>query len=168
MVWKVTDFGLASQTTASRTWDLLAAMPMNGCRAPEWASTGNLTDKVDIWNMGLVLYELVFDEPPFRNDLSVYQYYKENATLVKSPNEMSDFGNDSDKMHLSDVLSGLLAKEPSKRPTAFDVGQLFLSYSANEQTGGDTLAQLPESEPVIRRGAYNLILLILTKQHHNG
>ena len=44
-------------------------------RSPELVKDGIYTNKVDIWAMGCIFYEIIFRHKAFRNDNAVYDYY---------------------------------------------------------------------------------------------
>ena len=78
-VWKLADFGLTvegSSRTKAYTRD---ARGTEGYRAPELLSAAHsnpvgYTNKVDIWAMGCILYELATGEAAFVTDYAVYEY----------------------------------------------------------------------------------------------
>ena len=78
--------------------------------APEVIASEYQDDKVDIWCMGVLLYELVHKRPPFtgRNIIQMYQEFK-NKKFTFRENIPLDFKK---------IIELCLKFEPSKRPTA--------------------------------------------------
>ena len=111
----MSDFGIASKSTASRLCDPTNTRPMEGGRPPEYAFSSINTNKVDIWSMGCILYELVANQPAFRDDVAVYKHYFRNQTV--NFNVHNEFEED-DKDTISMTLRRMLNKEPSERPPA--------------------------------------------------
>jgi serine/threonine protein kinase len=69
-VWKVADFGLTSQGTSQSLHYTEFARGTSGYRAPELLlqDTAVYNNKVDIWALGCILFELVVGTKPFTTD----------------------------------------------------------------------------------------------------
>jgi len=79
-----------------------------GYRAPELLNPGVYNEKVDIWALGCILYELVKQLPIFDSDSAVYDYSQHPESLGEIP-----FGGE---------LVGLMLQiEPDKRPSASEI-----------------------------------------------
>ena len=96
--WKVTDFGISTIGTAKR---LIATKDGRGTpsyRAPEIlfseASIPSYTNKVDIWGLGTILYELCTGKRAFPTDYHVMDYFR---------NGESPHVSLSDNPHLKDI-----------------------------------------------------------------
>ncbi|CAD6210312.1 unnamed protein product [Miscanthus lutarioriparius] len=61
---KVADFGLAKLTTDTNTHVSTRVMGTFGYLAPEYASSGKLTDKSDVFSFGVMLLELITGKRP--------------------------------------------------------------------------------------------------------
>jgi serine/threonine protein kinase len=75
--WKLVDFGLTCEVTSKTLQSTEFANGTPGYRAPELLNEEKYTynDKVDIWAMGCILYELVVGKKLFPSDLTVLEHY---------------------------------------------------------------------------------------------
>ncbi|OQR80546.1 kinase, partial [Thraustotheca clavata] len=103
---KLCDFGFARAISAdTNVLTSIKGTPLY--MAPELVKEQPYNHTVDLWSLGVILYELATGQPPFYTDKIVtliQLIVKEN---VKYPNTMS--------AEFKDFLSGLLQKDPSKR-----------------------------------------------------
>ncbi|XP_020585731.1 proline-rich receptor-like protein kinase PERK1 [Phalaenopsis equestris] len=67
---KVSDFGLAKIASETNTHVSTRVMGTFGYLAPEYASTGKLTDKSDVFSFGVMLLELITGRQPFDSNQS--------------------------------------------------------------------------------------------------
>jgi len=77
--WKIADFGLTVEGSSSIAQTTNYSRGTSGYRAPELLSEGTMsairyTNKVDIFAIGCILFELVFRTKAFREDFAVLQY----------------------------------------------------------------------------------------------
>ena len=89
--------------------------------------------------MGLVLYELVVNEPAFINDAAVYEYYQKHDSLVLEVNSILDFGESADRTRLLTALCGMLHRESSERPSASELYDMFSTYLENTPAQHESL-----------------------------
>ena len=83
-MWKITDFGLASEDSSRRDVTGQFASDSGSYRAPELLQEifqhqegpSVCDDKVDIWALGCIIYELLTYDRAFYNDSSVLEYAK--------------------------------------------------------------------------------------------
>ncbi|CAH9079849.1 unnamed protein product [Cuscuta europaea] len=68
---KVADFGLAKLTSDANTHVSTRVMGSFGYLAPEYASSGKLTEKSDVFSYGVVLLELITGRRPFDSSQTV-------------------------------------------------------------------------------------------------
>jgi serine/threonine protein kinase len=69
--WKITDFGLTYEGTSKQI--VRDARGTRGYRAPELVDaiqngTHNYNRKVDMWSLGCIFYELIFNKKTFSSD----------------------------------------------------------------------------------------------------
>lgn len=67
---KVADFGLAKSASETNTHVSTRVMGTFGYLAPEYASSGKLTDKSDVFSFGVMLLELITGRRPFDSSQS--------------------------------------------------------------------------------------------------
>lgn len=74
-MWKITDFGLASEGTSKAVHTTKYSRGTPCYRAPELVRDEPFFNrKVDIWSIGCILYELLEGSKVFGNDFEVLQY----------------------------------------------------------------------------------------------
>src|SRR5688500_10726200 len=108
---KILDFGLAKlqgQTALTRTGTTLGTVAY---MAPEQVS-GELTDaRADVWALGVVLYELVTGQRPFRGDRDAAVL---NAILTVTPQPLETLCPDAPP-DLRRIVTRALSKNPASR-----------------------------------------------------
>jgi serine/threonine protein kinase len=142
--WKVADFGLTMEGSSKGiTTDHARGTPCY--RAPElvnFSGKSHFTNKVDIWAIGCIQYELLFRKKAFPNDFSVHEYRLKHKVFKSRFNIPKDAAGvlteHLTKAFLSDVLPQMLEIDASQRPSAKILCALFsnLLDSTNNSTGG--------------------------------
>jgi len=117
---RLADFGWATHVTSSRS--SLAGTPMYV--APEMVSSTPYDYRVDIWSIGVVLFELLTGDLPFFDEDEDQMYDQISRKEVTFPSHR----------HLSseakDLISRTLQKSPDNRPTLEEIREhpLFQKY----------------------------------------
>ena len=108
--WKIADFGLTCEGTSKHLRTTTAARGTAGYRAPELLrdERAGYNNKVDIWSIGCILYELASGRKLFDSDWRVHEYYRSKEQL---------FFGDLDSTVLATV-DKTLSKDPSLRINA--------------------------------------------------
>lgn len=123
-VWKLTDFGISAQATSgtvSTEW----SRGTQGYRAPELLQeNAKFSNRVDMWALGSVVYELAVGTRVFSDDWAVGDHYRGSPIQIEV-HMSSDFW----RHHSTEVVKDLLNKEWNKRPRASEVSKQFSSYS---------------------------------------
>jgi len=128
----VGDFGLTSEGTSTQNITTAYARGTPGYRAPELlGSKAVYNQKVDIWSMGCILYELAVCQKLFDDDFHVH-------SLLWSKWEMVvPFDNRFDE-HAKQIITknviAMLQVEASLRPTAKEVLEEFSRHCQFMQT----------------------------------
>ena len=117
-VWKVADFGLTVEATSKQLHTTRSSKGTSSYRAPELVrehGPGTFNNKVDIWALGCIIFEIVFRKKAFSSDFAVYQYAGTNGECFKIPDTTA---MSIDLTLVSEVIKDLLAIDPSDRPSA--------------------------------------------------
>ncbi|RQM21877.1 hypothetical protein B5M09_001198 [Aphanomyces astaci] len=105
---KLCDFGFARAISAdTNVLTSIKGTPLY--MAPELVKEQPYNHTVDLWSLGVILYELAVGRPPFYTDKIVSLIQLIVNENVKYPETMSD--------EFKSFLSGLLQKDPAKRMT---------------------------------------------------
>lgn len=109
-VLKITDFGLSRVVHPGEFADLVCGTPFY--MAPEVMQFQKYDNKVDMWSIGVIFFELLNGYPPFcgRNNVQLLQNIKSSASLPFSELILPSLHSDS-----IDMCTRLLCKNPVKR-----------------------------------------------------
>ena len=161
-MWKITDFGLVAQGTSKTLRGSTGGRGTTGYRAPELLGqyTPQFNNKVDIWSIGCIVYELAARHKAFADDVSVFRYSLGGITLSPIFNETFD---NVTAAAIDKIIRDILQIDPSLRPTAAtllaDIGELLQKldeptqcnvkideeFSENIQRGSTPTKQSPPS-----------------------
>jgi serine/threonine protein kinase len=114
--WKLADFGICSEATSKGERITTSRRGTPAYRAPELLrENATFTNKVDIWNLGCVLFELVQLHPPFTSDWGVQQYDRgtENLKIDISLASKHQIG-------VVDLIPELFNRDANGRPSGKD------------------------------------------------
>jgi serine/threonine protein kinase len=130
--WKVTDFGFTMEGSSRRALTSVASRGTSSYRAPELLLETNAkyTNKVDMWALGCILYELVARARAFREDWHIVKYSesgKDYDTTLAGEGVPEDRRRD----FVCKVIKELLDVEPSKRPRASELYERFISWGVD-------------------------------------
>jgi serine/threonine protein kinase len=84
-IWKLTDFGLTRDGSSQIAHVTRYSRGSECYRAPELLLGHPYTNKVDIWPLGCILFELVFGSKAFSNDFAAFQYANSGKTFIVPP-----------------------------------------------------------------------------------
>ena len=109
-LWKIADFGLTAEGTSKRAITTKYSRGTEGYRAPELLlDDPKFTNKVDIWALGCILYELAARKKAFDSDLQVRDFSISQSTLHVS----ISFFPKSFVMHISECINEMLGQKSS-------------------------------------------------------
>lgn len=107
----LTDFGIARLAQTSKLTQEGLTVGTPAYMSPEQASGDTVDARSDIYALGVILYELLTNHPPFRDDGSLSVLLKHVNAPVPS---LSQFSHISDE-NLDAIVFKALAKNPSER-----------------------------------------------------
>jgi serine/threonine protein kinase len=94
-------------------------------RAPELVKEeASFTNKVDMWSLGCILYELATGTIAFRSDFHTFEYSTEDSVIQFSVPDLSAFL----QHHASENIQELLHRDRERRPNATSASQMFSTY----------------------------------------
>ncbi|UCG91474.1 MAG: UvrD-helicase domain-containing protein [candidate division WOR-3 bacterium] len=135
---KITDFGLARFIRAGSISASTAGTPVY--MAPEvWS--GHITEKSDIWSIGVVLYELLTGVPPFMDDSLDGLKRKIDRMKVLVPTVLRP----DIPEHVEDAIMKCLSLNPRARPHAYELLQMFSETQKGIEV--ERGVAVPEKEP---------------------
>ncbi len=141
---KITDFGIAQMSSASRT---MSGMVMGSPKymSPEQVVGQGVDGRSDIFSLGVVLYEMLAGKTPFAGEnisAIMYQILNDEPTPPKSFNQ-----NIPDSINF--IVLKALAKHPDKRyQNAKEMARDLKRYKTMEISAS---GELPESEESMER-----------------
>ncbi|UKJ90165.1 protein kinase [Theileria orientalis] len=125
-VCKIGDFGLCRQIGMSSFANSCVGTPYYWCPELLLSSTKNYDDKMDMWALGCVLYELSTGKTPFHYTTTLAELTREMKMGVPLPLEYRS-------QKLNTLLSCLLQRDPNKRASAMEcLGYTFWAEPATE------------------------------------
>jgi serine/threonine protein kinase len=141
--WKIGDFGLTVSGTSKNPITTNEARGTTCYRAPEIVKElSTYNNKVDIWAIGCIVYELTTERRAFTNDLDVVGWGNTDQEKTIPTDIILD---NIPKQFISQIVRKCLRAEPNERPTAKSICNWlrdFLGLEANESSKLE-----PTSEP---------------------
>ena len=122
-------------------------------RAPELLlnpdGKNTFTNKVDIWALGCILFELVFGSKAFRSDFDIYAYSAEHTaftsglripekTFLRLPEALSKLYI----RYISDRIQEMLDVDVSARPTAKVLCETFDNLLQSQKTSVESYLEV--------------------------
>jgi serine/threonine protein kinase len=103
----------------------------DGYRAPELINYSRFNEKVDVWALGCILYELIVSKPLFINDSAVVQYAEEAIQATETPMVIQPVSSQlkislekfgwKPKIEIKGAVIQMFAVDPDERPAAGDL-----------------------------------------------
>ncbi len=111
---KIMDFGLAKLPDSSLLTDEKTTMGTVAYMSPEQARGKKLDHRTDLWSFGVVLYEMLAGDLPFRGDhpqVVIYSIINETPEPIIPPGS----GRPDIPQEMEAIINKLLAKNPTAR-----------------------------------------------------
>jgi serine/threonine protein kinase len=139
--WKIADFGLTSEGTSKHAQTTRHSRGTSGYRAPELVNGEKYlyTNKVDVWAIGCILYELVLHEKAFTDDLHVVHYSLPGGPTLKLPLTSQVVQDKNRRLFLSNRMLAMLELDESKRPRAEELYNEFLKWESDNKVDSSPL-----------------------------
>ena len=128
----IADFGLTTEGTSKQPLITVNATGTPSYRAPELIRGVDFvyTNKVDLWALGCIFYELLFGRKTFAGDFAVREY-SASSELLGIPVTSAILGNISSwREAIKTILHATLDKDPSKRGSAGEIRVHLTALSA--------------------------------------
>ena len=144
---KILDFGIAKLASQTKDGEAAASQTSTGMMvgtplymSPEQCKgSGNITDKADVYSLGVMLYRMLTGRPPFLAEgsgaiMAMHIYEKPTAIRDLDPSIPED---------LATLIHALLAKDAAERPPMSQVVQVLEQlrslYSSAVAVGGPSI-----------------------------
>lgn len=108
---KIMDFGLAKVSGSTKVTRLGTTMGTAAYMSPEQASGEKVDLRTDIWSLGVVMYEMICGQLPFKNDYEQALLY----SIMNEEPEPLTAKRTGVPISLDGVISKALAKDPGMR-----------------------------------------------------
>ncbi|XP_035540193.1 proline-rich receptor-like protein kinase PERK9 [Juglans regia] len=146
---RVSDFGLAKLALDADTHITTRVMGTFGYMAPEYASSGKLTDKSDVYSFGVVLLELITGRKPVDTaqplgDESLVEWARPLLSHALDNEEFTDLADprlnmnyvESEMFHMIEVAAACVRHSAIKRPRMGQVVRAFDGLATSDLTNG--------------------------------
>jgi tetratricopeptide (TPR) repeat protein len=124
-LWKIADFGLTAKATSRLAITTLLSRGTAGYRAPELLKHSKFTNKVDIWALGCIIYELAMGRRAFSDDFAVQSYSNSRSILQFSIPLLPE----NHLVYLHDCVREMVVRNPKKRSPISIILALVKSYT---------------------------------------
>lgn len=127
--WKIADYSLTAEGDSNQERVTRQNRGTQGYRAPELVKSSDeihvYTNKVDIWAMGCLFYEVIFLEKAFPTDIAVRKFCKSRGESLNFPltavSLQDIFKSVASRGFVSRVILDMLRIEPEERTAAREV-----------------------------------------------
>lgn len=150
--WKIADFGLTKEGSTGRAFTTVYSRGTDGYRAPELLKDckAMYSNKVDIWAMGCVFYELAVKHKPFSVDAVAKEYSAQHifsGQRLEISVACDTFPNQDFITLLKKIIRHMLEVDPLKRPRAVEVLQRLKMWKLLAKRRGNLFKAKSEETP---------------------
>lgn len=136
---KIMDFGIARSLMAKGVTQTGMIIGTPDYMSPEQAEGMEVDQRSDVYSLGVILYEMVTGEVPFKGDSALSVAVKHKTERAPDPRELNDQVTES----LSAVILKCMEKEREKR---YQSAEELLSELENIKKGISTVAVSPQPQ----------------------
>lgn len=138
---KILDFGLAKLSGQIGLTKVGTVVGTVAYMSPEQSRGDEVDKRTDIWSLGVVLYEMITGELPFRGNYEQAMIY---SILNEAPKPISDIRSGAPK-YLKNIASKALAKDTGERYQ--NVDDILTDLTSIKKLGDSDATQLIVTEP---------------------
>jgi serine/threonine protein kinase/Flp pilus assembly protein TadD len=140
---KIMDFGLAKMKGEAQLTKAGSTVGTAAYMSPEQAKGDNIDDRTDLWSVGVVLYEMLTGQMPFKGEYDQAVIY---SVLNETPESVHTLKTDM-PAGLSNIINRLLQKNPdnrysSAREVLNDLKSINISVDSHVQEQSSSIAVL--------------------------
>jgi serine/threonine-protein kinase len=147
---KVADFGLARAVESSLAETTGLLLGTVAYLAPEQVEHGRADARTDVYSAGILLYELLTGEPPYRSDMAMSVAFRHVHEDVPPPSRLVE----GVPLAVDDLVQTATRRDPSARPV--DAGRFLAQLRA---VRAHLAPADPEAGPVVRRTAHPTLVV---------
>ncbi|MCH8035030.1 MAG: protein kinase [Bacteroidetes bacterium] len=157
-VIKILDFGLAKVSAQTQITTLGTTMGTIAYMSPEQTKGEEVDQRTDIWSLGVVMYEMLTGELPFKGDYEQAVIY---SIMNEDPEPMMGLRTGV-PMELEHIVTKALKKNPTGRYQHIDEMLVDLkSVSRDSDAGKDRALSKPTGKTPLTIGLIFLVALVV-------
>ena len=150
---KIMDFGLAKLKGQSTLTKIGTTVGTAAYMSPEQAMGKEVDHRTDIWSLGVVLYEMLTGQLPFKGDYEQAVIY---SILNEKPEPVATIKKDI-PVELDDIISRSVAKKPDQRYK--QVGEMLADLKQLKQQY--SMEEVPMTQGISQKPSFNLLKLLI-------
>jgi len=156
-VAKILDFGLAKLGDRSKLTKEGTTLGTAAYMSPEQARGEDVDFRTDIWSLGIVIYEMITGQLPFKGDYEQAVMY---AIMNEAPEPMTGLRTGV-PLELERIVNKALSKRPDERYQHVDEMQVDLRAIRNQLRIEKTRERSTQTKTVKRKPLYLFIGLVI-------
>jgi len=154
---KIVDFGLAKLTDRSKLTDTGTTLGTVSYMSPEQTRGDNVDHRTDIWSLGVILYEMITGQTPFKGQYDQAVMY---GIMNESPEPITALRSGL-SLELERIVHKCLEKNPSERYQHADELLVDLQKIKRTSDSGEVVPIIQEKRKKKRILLYSLIMSVV-------